>query len=371
MGYEQAGSLNTVTRGERCEAANQEERRNNNFGVLRLCFALFVLFGHSYPLATGSDQGSPVFGGLVFGTVAVDGFFLISGYLITKSWIRSRSPSEFVIRRVLRIYPGYQIALLFSLAIGILASAPESRQYLVSVCYANDQMLGAVVFLDYGVLDQSQAFKTNPYPHVVNGSLWTLQPELKCYVGVLVLGVFGLVGRKRVGFLLLLLSYVIYTANCARLGDASHQMFRFSRSFCWVMCSERRGRPVSPKCATVGWMYWPHRVGCAVSNSVHSFVPSDVHLPCVRYCFSPRYARFKAVCEPRYFVRCVFVRIPDSTGCGTLVGSSRSGEFVLCGVAGHADPRVWQLAPCGTATDSTSKPTLWRQQSARVYANDV
>jgi len=45
-----------------------------------------------------------IFGTITLGTIGVDGFFLISGYLITRSVEESRSFKEYIVKRVLRIY---------------------------------------------------------------------------------------------------------------------------------------------------------------------------------------------------------------------------------------------------------------------------
>jgi hypothetical protein len=36
------------------------------------------------------------------------------------------------------------------------------------------------------------AFANNPFPREVNGSLWTLQPEVACYLVLMALGCLGL-----------------------------------------------------------------------------------------------------------------------------------------------------------------------------------
>ena len=61
-------------------------RKQNNFSFIRIMAALMVLFSHSYPLSGSTGEPLSVVG-LSFGHVGVDIFFVISGYLVTKSVI--------------------------------------------------------------------------------------------------------------------------------------------------------------------------------------------------------------------------------------------------------------------------------------------
>ena len=68
--------------------ASAMSNRNNNFDVLRLFAALLVLWGHSYPLtADGQDDifSKSLCGYDTAGGFAVMIFFVISGFLVTKS----------------------------------------------------------------------------------------------------------------------------------------------------------------------------------------------------------------------------------------------------------------------------------------------
>ena len=66
------------------------------------------------------EKSSPGFSvPFLLGQLGLDGFFLISGYLITESYQKSRSSGEYLLKRILRIYPGYVVAYLICiLAVG-------------------------------------------------------------------------------------------------------------------------------------------------------------------------------------------------------------------------------------------------------------
>ena len=62
----------------------------NNFDFLRFFFASLVILPHSFPLGSGNADGEPLIrftnGQLTLGALAVDCFFVISGFLISQSW---------------------------------------------------------------------------------------------------------------------------------------------------------------------------------------------------------------------------------------------------------------------------------------------
>ena len=207
----------------------REARRHNNYGALRLLFSLGVLYSHCYPLATGQDGDLlAVLSGarISCGYVAVDGFFLISGCLITQSWVRSRSAENFSLRRILRIYPGFFAALVFSACVGVVGSGAHSLEYLRNLYYNNDSVLRSALLLDSSWVHQQPTFPDNPY-HAVNGSMWTLPYELMCYAAVLVLGVFGFVGRQRGTAVVTALLFAIYLVNATHLTGISQKSCRF------------------------------------------------------------------------------------------------------------------------------------------------
>jgi len=76
------------------------DRRLNNIDFLRLALALLVVFAHSFVITQGSDGAEPFMrltrGQTTGGTVAVDAFFILSGFLITASYERSSSLLSFL-----------------------------------------------------------------------------------------------------------------------------------------------------------------------------------------------------------------------------------------------------------------------------------
>ena len=70
------------------------DQYENNLDFIRLFLAVLVIFSHSYPLGTGSELAEPINiltkGQVTGGHLAVDLFFIISGFLITASFERSK-----------------------------------------------------------------------------------------------------------------------------------------------------------------------------------------------------------------------------------------------------------------------------------------
>jgi peptidoglycan/LPS O-acetylase OafA/YrhL len=168
--------------------------RENNFGLLRITFATLVILTHSFYFVDGNALREPLvrwFHTLEFGDVAVDGFFIISGYLVTKSFLRSRSNAEYIGKRVLRIYPGYIMACAVSVLIGINVGAtlPHIDFTMIMVAYVQLLLMGGV-HLDH-------TFSHSAYPGV-NGSLWSISYEFRCYLLLIVLGMLGAFRNKRI-----------------------------------------------------------------------------------------------------------------------------------------------------------------------------
>jgi peptidoglycan/LPS O-acetylase OafA/YrhL len=125
----------------------------------------------------------------MLGDFAVDGFFLVSGYLVLQSLSQSSNGVEYMGKRVLRIYPGYAVACLGTLFLGAAAGGrfPALTFETIFIGFAR------VLFL--GLVDMDHAFAGNRVQGL-NGSLWSIPYEFHCYILLLVLASLGLVRRR-------------------------------------------------------------------------------------------------------------------------------------------------------------------------------
>jgi peptidoglycan/LPS O-acetylase OafA/YrhL len=217
------------------DAGRTADHRENNFDALRVVLAALVLFSHSFPLVAGTNDAEPFFrlssGQVTGGELAVDFFFVISGYLITRSWLASRSTDGYLKKRIRRIYPGYLACLVVTIAITALCAGSRAREYTsAALLYQKDALLEGALLLKYGLLDNPVAFAANPWPHAANGSLWTLQPELYCYLLVAGLGVTGALRRRPVTILWAVL-FAGYALQLLHTGNVQNSFWRLTLYF--------------------------------------------------------------------------------------------------------------------------------------------
>jgi len=170
-------------------------RPGNNFDALRFVFACAVIYAHSYYLLGNPGEAVTVFsrGQAHSGRIAVHAFFIISGYLITISFERSRSTFAFLQNRILRIFPGF-IAMGF---VCILLVAPvivsDVHAYFAGQNWP--RLLYSIATLQK--LDLANfSVPASHDPTQINGSLWTIRIEFECYLVTLFLGVALLLKRR-------------------------------------------------------------------------------------------------------------------------------------------------------------------------------
>lgn len=188
--------------------------RNNNFNLLRFLAATVVIFSHSYAL-TGHSTDEPLLrwsdGATYFGLMGVTVFFIISGFLVSKSFVERGTLGAFAAARALRIYPALVAAILFSVALaGALSIVPWTEFLADSETYrfVTRNCLGLnIKYVLPG------AFLDNPYPRAVNGSLWSVPIELSMYVGCAIAGALTLLHRRVWFNVAFIAGFVIFSAH--------------------------------------------------------------------------------------------------------------------------------------------------------------
>ena len=185
--------------------------RANSLNLLRLVFAALVLVSHSY--AIGGFAAEPRIGGVSLGAFSVDAFFVISGFLITRSWLLSASTGQYLWRRFLRIFPGYWVCLAVTavllVPLIVVAEGGSTGSPLVGGSLRHWVVSNSVVYVDASV---DGVLETVPLRGVINGSLWTLAWEIGCYFAIAALGVLGLLRRRHL--------VAVLTAGCAAVNGA-------------------------------------------------------------------------------------------------------------------------------------------------------
>jgi len=188
----------------------------NNFDIVRFVAASAVLFSHCYAL-TAHGGGEPLViatrGEYAFGGLAVRVFFVISGYLVTQSWMRRPHALAFVAGRALRIFPALAAALLYGVLLGLVVTHLPKLQYLTHP--------DTWRYLWHNITLQTEfflpgAFEDNPEPRAINGSLWSLFYEVRAYLVVLVIGLLGLLrGPRRASIAWCLAAALIFLYGAA------------------------------------------------------------------------------------------------------------------------------------------------------------
>ncbi|HEY2580491.1 MAG TPA: acyltransferase [Mucilaginibacter sp.] len=207
-----------------------KELNKNNFDFLRFFWATSVIYSHSYVIFYGvvkDTEPASIFtrNQIDLGTVAVYSFFIISGFLIAKSFENSSNTIEYLIKRILRICPGFFIAFLVSVlflgALGTINSSHKFGQWKFYFQHLSPRRL-TLNFLTLEAPKGAKTFSGNPLPDMINEAFWTIQYEFTCYLLVPLLGVIGMIKRRWLALLFFFISFtvlILQTLNVITLND--------------------------------------------------------------------------------------------------------------------------------------------------------
>lgn len=162
------------------------------FELTRLVLASGVVLWHTLVITSSEPEArvSPLW---LFAWGLVPMFFVLSGFLVTKSVLRLQ-PRDYLLNRAARIVPALAVDIvLCALVIGPLVTILPLSDYVADPAFRNYffNIFGWVHYFLPGV------FLSNRLAQTVNGSLWTVPYELGCYIVLAGLMAIGFLRRAR------------------------------------------------------------------------------------------------------------------------------------------------------------------------------
>ncbi len=152
-------------------------QNGNNFDFLRLVAASAVAVYHLIVLPQAAPPELLERIGAYGAATAVEAFFVISGFLIYGSVVRTRTISRYASKRARRLYPAYATVVI---AATLAAVALNVRDFEAAI-HAARYFAANIVFLNFLEPTLPGLFANNPHT-VVNGSLWTIKIEVMFYL---------------------------------------------------------------------------------------------------------------------------------------------------------------------------------------------
>lgn len=185
--------------------ATRFDPSNNNFDLLRIALAILVIYCHCFSLK--HSDWDPVSATLHYGyggTLAVDAFLVISGFLVTRS-LCERSLDDYVFARIARVVPG--LALVTLAEVFVIGLAFTKDRAWIFLTYVGFRHVWNVTVFGLDMQLYSVFPDTDP-PWMINGSLWTIPIECSFYIVLPMAALLS--GLRRSAVPLFLLSLAAY-----------------------------------------------------------------------------------------------------------------------------------------------------------------
>lgn len=190
--------------------------RRNSFDVLRLVLAATVALTHASALGYGWQPRFP--SGLALGTLGVDGFFVLSGFLVARSFVNLESFPRFAWHRLLRIMPGFWVCLLITALLFAPIAALLVGRDVLSIYSGEESAISYLTANSALPITQSGIsglLDSTPAGGSFNGALWSLAFEAVCYALVASLGVLAVLRHRR--WLVLCIGAVLTALTLAKV----------------------------------------------------------------------------------------------------------------------------------------------------------
>lgn len=178
----------------------------NCFDFLRFFFAANILLAHLSELSQNKDL--LFLSILSYPNIAVKGFFVISGFLVTKSYVNTPSLTQYYIKRAKRILPAYVLVILLSVLILFIFSSYDFIAYFSNT--NTYKYLGwNLIFMNF-IHPCLPGLFSNNLICSVNGALWTLKVEEGFYI--ILPFIFYTIKKVKKLFLILVSIYILSVA---------------------------------------------------------------------------------------------------------------------------------------------------------------
>lgn len=200
----------------------------NNFDFIRVLLAFIVFVGH-----LGALSGS---GRLTFLThspveVAVFSFFIVSGFLIARSYERSSSLKSYAKKRFNRIVPAYLLVVFLCTILLSLVSTLSFSDYFGNI-QVYKYFFWNSIFMNFMAPSLPGVFGNA----AVNGALWTLKIEMCFYFAVpLIFLLFGKNNKYRNLSLIVLYFLSLIFLNYFEMAGKSQISRQLPGSLCYFI----------------------------------------------------------------------------------------------------------------------------------------
>ena len=189
--------------------------RDNNFNLIRAGAALGVFVSHCFPFTGHEFGGKPQ----LLGYLSLNVFFIISGFLVTKSYFDRGNVFSYLRSRVLRIFPGLILAVVYTVfIIGLFFSTLSPSEYLANPLtheYLIKNLLLAFPDIPSGL---PGVFHDSIFRPTANAPLWSLPYETGLYLSLILLAWLTQARIRKFVFtciivLLLICFYGVFVSN--------------------------------------------------------------------------------------------------------------------------------------------------------------
>jgi peptidoglycan/LPS O-acetylase OafA/YrhL len=189
-------------------------RQANNFDLIRFLLAVVVVIAHisSFSQTTVVLKLEEIFNP----KAAVDGFFIISGFLIFMSFERSSSLFNYIKKRSSRILPGY-ISVIVICAFALFFVSDVNFQEYFNLEFVK-YIFFNIVTLNFLQPTLPGVFETHS-TSAINHPLWTIKVEIMFYIVVPFIAYILTKTNKLLAIIIIYLSSILYSTVVMQFSD--------------------------------------------------------------------------------------------------------------------------------------------------------